>query len=268
MTVPEPGHHLSGLEVRVYRNSKQLIAQPVTDVGRIKVRDVPLRRGSNHLTATLGNNGGEGPRSDMVTITVDDQAPKVTVKSPKSGSALNQRRITIVGKTEAGLTVTARNATSGSTATMTVGSSGAFGLDVRLAPGRNTITVRARDVAGNLGGTSLAIVRGDGHAAVDLRLSRKKLPLRSLPRTLNARVTVRDADGRPVDGAVVTFTMSPPGQLTSTYTTTTKSDGTASWSGIRIIRPGTTRGFGLVTARADLPHGGGNPERSVKFEIR
>jgi hypothetical protein len=267
VSVPEPGTTMTGLVVRIYRNSRLLKDKAVTHTGRVKVNDVPLRRGANRLTAVLANDGGEGARSASVSVTVDDQAPRVVVKSPKSGATLNQQRVTITGRTEAGLTVTARDATSGSTATMTAGPSGVFGLELALTPGRNTITVRARDAAGNVGTTPMVIVRGDGHASVELRLTHRTLRWKTLPVTLNARVTVRDADGRLVEGAQVSFSITPPGQLTSTYSATTGPNGTATWSGIRITRKGTTRGDGTVTAMVQLPRGGGAADKTLHFDI-
>jgi hypothetical protein len=268
LTVPDPGTTMDGLEVRIYRNTKLLKAQPVLDTGRIKVKGVPLRRGSNHLTATLGNTGGDGPRSAAVSITVDDQAPKIKVRSPRNLTTLNQDRVTITGRTDGGLTVTGKDSASGSTATTAADAAGAFSFSLRLAPGRNSISIRARDVAGNLGAEQLVIVRGDGRPSVQLRLSRKTLPLTSLPLTIDAHVTVLDANGRPVQGAKVAFAIAPPGQLTDTFEATTKADGTADWSGIRIVRQGTTRGDGLVTARAVLPRGGAAPDKTVHFQIK
>ena len=117
VSVPEPGTTLAGLTVRVYRNTRLLATQQdVTKVGRIKVRDVPLRHGANKLTATLANGGGEGPRSAVVTLNVDDQAPKVTVKTPRNNTVLNAPSVTIRGKTDDGLMVIGRNTTSDSKA--------------------------------------------------------------------------------------------------------------------------------------------------------
>ena len=101
--------------MRIYRKTKLLTAQPVLDAGRIKVKDVPLRRGSNDLTATLGNDGGDGPRSAAISITVDDQEPRIKVLKPRNWATLNQDRITVTGRTEAGLTVTGKDSPSGST---------------------------------------------------------------------------------------------------------------------------------------------------------
>lgn len=267
VTVPEPGTTMSGLNVRIYRNSKEIKSQKVSDVGRIKVSDVPLRRGTNKLTATIGNAGGEGPRSAIVTITVDDQVPRIRVKSPRTNTTLNQSRVTIQGRTEDGLTVSGRNSTSGARTTADADASGAFELELALDPGRNSISLQTRDAAGNKGTTPLVIVRGDGTASADLHLSRNKVRLKSLPKTMNAVVTVRDADGRTVKGATVSFTISPSGQLTTTYQARSGSDGTASWSGIRLVRAGATRGDGIVTVRVVAPDGS-TARDTVHFEYR
>ncbi len=255
LDVPDPGTSMAGMEVRVYRNSNELRSARVDDIGRVKVKDIPLRRGSNKLTATIANPGGEGPRSVAVTITVDDQAPVIKVRSPRSGTTLNESKVTLEGRTEDGLTVNARNVTTDSRASAVASASGDFQVQLGLAPGRNTITLSGRDVAGNKGITTTFVVRGDGKTSVILKLSREVVRLKNLPRTVDATVTVLDAAGRPLRGAAVMFTISPSGQLTSTFPTISGKDGTATWSGIRLSRAGATAGDGLVSVRVVAPDG-------------
>ncbi len=266
LDVPEPGTTMAGLQVRVYRNATLLESQRVTDTGRVKVRNVPLRRGTNKLSAVIANDGGEGPRSPIVTVTVDDQAPRIGISSPRSGTRLNERRVTIKGKTEAGLTVAARNTTSDAQATAVADAGGAWSMEVGLAAGRNLIAFQARDEAGNKGTDSLVVVRGNGRTAVKLRLSRSRVSLKTLPRTIDATVTVRDADGRPIKGATVTFTLSPPGQLTNTYPATSNGDGVAK-STMRLARSGAIAGDGLVTVLAVAPDGTTATD-TVGFKVR
>ena len=126
VSVPEPGTTLSGLELRIYRNTRLLTSREVSKVGRVKVKDVPLRRGANKLTAALANEGGEGPRSEVMTVSLDDQAPKIKVRTPQSGITLNDDSVTLQGKTEDGLTVIGRNSTSDTKATDVASEAGAF----------------------------------------------------------------------------------------------------------------------------------------------
>jgi Glucodextranase, domain B len=267
VTVPEPGTSMSGLELHVYRNSKLLASQKVTGVGRLKVTNVPLRRGANKLTATIANGGGEGPRSAIVTITLDDQPPKVSVKSPRTNTTLNQSHVTITGRTEDGLSVSARNLTSDARETADADASGAYSLDLGLAPGRNVITVSSRDAAGNRGSASLVVIRGDGRLAANLELSHRKFRLKSLPRTMNARVTVLDVNGRPVDGATVVFSIAAPGQLTYNHASTTQGDGTARWSGIQLTKSKAIAGDGFVAVQVTTPDGG-SVKSTVHFQYK
>ncbi|MCY7417437.1 MAG: hypothetical protein LH650_02895 [Chloroflexi bacterium] len=267
LDVPDPGTSMAGMEVRVYRNSNELQSARVDEVGRVKVRGIPLRRGSNKLTAAIANPGGEGPRSVAVTITVDDQAPVIKVRSPRSGTTLNELQVTLEGRTEDGLTVNARNVTRDSRASAVASASGDFQVQLGLTPGRNTIILSGRDVAGNKGTTTMVVVRGDGKTSVVLKLSRAVVRLKNLPRTVDATVMVLDAGGRPLEGAAVMFTISPSGQLTSTFPTTSGKDGTATWSGIRLSRAGATVGDGLVSVRVVAPDGSATRD-SVQLDFK
>jgi hypothetical protein len=267
VSVPEPGTTMAGLELRIYRNTRLLASREVTKVGRVRVKNVPLRRGANKLSATLANAGGEGPRSSNMTVNVDDQPPRVTVRTPRSGITINDDSVTVQGKTEDGLMVVGRNTTSDRRTTTVAGASGAFALPIRLDKGRNTITVQTRDAAGNRGATNLVIYRGNGRPTVSLELSRKKIRLEALPLSLNTTATVRDANGLPIEGARVTFTIAPPGLPTDVNEVTTGRDGEATWSRFRLLRKGATRGPVVVTARVVIP--GGRPaSRTAELEIR
>ena len=176
--------------------------------------------------------------------------------------------MTLQGKTEDGLTVTGRNTTSDSKATAVAAASGAFALALDLDQGRNTITLRTRDAAGNRGTARIwSIYRGNGRPTVSLRLSREQAKLAALPINLSATATVRDANGLPIEGARVTFTIAPPGPPTDVYQATTGSDGRATWSRIRLIRQGTTKGVALVTARVVLPNGR-TASRKAEFDVK
>ncbi len=266
VNVPETATLQAGLEIHVYRDDKVVAVQPVTHTGRVKVVDVPLRQGSNHLTAALASSGGEGPRSTVVTLDLDARAPKMTLKSPRSGKTMDEPRVRIRGKTEAGLTVIGKNSTSkAKVTTESDPKTGAFQLDMDLAKGRNAITVHARDAAGNRGAATIIINRGKGRIEVNLKVSPRNIPLASIPRSLRAQVTARDRIGQPIAGAQVTFSITPPGLLTTTYQATTNRDGVATWSGLRLVE-GTTKGDGLLTALVEVA--GAEPtSRTVTFTV-
>ena len=189
VTVPDSGTSLSGLELRVYRNSKLLTSQKVTAAGGMKVMNVPLRRGDNKLAATIANAAGEGtPVGHRDHHRRRSVPPKLSVKSPRPNTTLNQSRVSITGKTEPSLRITGRNITSGRQAQT--------GMPMRPAPSRSrmspsvrvamSFSLQSRDAAGNVGTTTLVVMRGNGHLAANLHLSLKKARLKDLPRTMNA----------------------------------------------------------------------------------
>lgn len=257
--VPEDEVPWDGLEIRAYRGTRQLASQPIArrDLnarGRVVLRDVPLRRGENHLTVVLANPGGEGPRSNAVDLTVDDQPPRFERLVPRAGTTLNAPTVTVRGTTEAGLPVLVRNMTTDARQELTAGASGAFRTDVRLARGANTLSISTRDAAGNQREERRVVVRGDGRASVTIKLSRKAVQQRRLPRTITARATVLDADGNPVPDARVVFIAAPNGMQAFTHEMRTNAQGVASWSGLRVTDQAFP-GKGLVTVDVTLPSG-------------
>lgn len=258
--VPDEGVSWDDLEVRAYRGTRRLASQPIAradlnEKGRVTLRDVPLRRGGNRLTVVLANPGGEGPRSNVVDLTVDDQAPRFVDLRPRGGTTLNANTITVKGTTEPALEVVVRNLTTGTREALTADAKGAFRTDVRLARGANTLSIATQDAAGNQRDERRVVVRGDGRASVALKLSRTTLPHRKLPRSITARATVLDADGKPVAGARVVFIAAPSGMQAFTHETTTNAQGVATWSGLRVTDQAFP-GKGLVTVDVTLPSGG------------
>ena len=76
---------------------------------------------------------------------------------------------------------------------------------------------------------------------------------------------VIDANGLAVDGAPVTFSLSPPGQPTSTYAATTEA-GRASWIGVTLSE-GLQAGNGFVTARVTLADGS-TIQKTAPFAVK
>ena len=266
VTVPETGLLLRSLDLRVYRNGRQVLSQHLRADTTVTVKDIPLKRGANKISLALANEAGEGPRSEAITVTVDDQAPRLVLREPRSGDVITGATVTVRGRTEAGLVVTVRNPTRDSQTRVTAARDGAFEATVSLAPGHNTLVAAAQDALGNKGTATLDVTRGDGTATGELSLSKNDFRLRDLPATLAVHLVLRDAAARPVDGARVTFSVSASGLPTSTFETTT-TDGEAGWSGIRLARDGATAGDGFVTARVTLA-GGNVLQMSKPFTFR
>jgi len=81
-------------------------------------------------------------------------------------------------------------------------------------------------------------------------------------------VEVRGADGKPANGAVVAFSISPPGLPAETWTATTDADGVAVWADVLLERQGATAGEGMVTARVELGDGAASLSVAKTFQIQ
>jgi hypothetical protein len=147
-----------------------------------------------------------------------------------------------------------RNPTVGAELSVESDSRGVFITEVRLGPGENRLVVSTSDAVGNTASKPMTVVRGDGRPEVVLTLRPPRMRVGSLPASIDVRVEVRDANRQPVDGAAVTFSISPSGLLTDMFQTATV-DGVAVWNDVVLPREGAVAGNGFVTARAVLPSG-------------
>jgi hypothetical protein len=257
--VPDPGVAWDGLELRVLRGGTQVVAQPIgpDDIdskGRVILRNVPLKRGSNRLAVVFANAAGLGPASDTLTIKLDDRPPRLKVTSPRAAATLNADGVTVEGRTVPGLRAIVRNMTTDQKVEAFATGDGRFRADIGLKRGRNTLKVAVSDAAGNQNLQQIVVVRGNGRAEARLALSRQRIRRSALPKALDATVTVLDADGRPIKGANVVFTFGPPGLGTQVRERTTSKLGVATWSGMRVVE-GATVDDGLVSVRVTLPDG-------------
>lgn len=255
--VPEPGVAWDGLELRVLRGGSEVLVRAITpaDVdskGRVTLKGVRLKRGSNKLTVLLANPGGAGPASDTLTMRLDDQPPRLAITAPRAGATLNHDSVTVRGRTVPGLRVIVRNVTTNQKEVVVADGEGRFEADLGLKRGRATIKVAVADAAGNQNVERFPIIRGDGRAEARLSLSRESFRRSALPRTFDATVSVLDADGRPIKGARVVLTFGPPGLPAQVREMTTSRRGTATWSDLRIAEDAVV-GEGLVAARVTLP---------------
>ena len=256
--VPEPGVPWDGLELRVLRGGTQVLAQLVSpddldSKGRVTLRNVRLKRGTNRLSVVFANATGIGPASEPLAIRMDDRPPKLKVTSPLVGATLNADTVTVKGRTVPGIRAIVRNVFTDEKVEVIADGTGRFEADIGLKRGRNTLKVAVSDAAGNQNPLEIAIVRGNGRAEARLTLSRQRIRRSSLPRPLGATVTVLDAEGRPIRNARVEFAFGPPGLLTQVRNGSTSRLGVAR-SEMRLVE-GTLADKGLVTVTVTLPDG-------------
>ena len=268
ITIPDEVGSLKGLELRIYRNDELAMDAVRVKDSSMTVRNIPLKRNANRLSAALANASGEGPRSEVVVITVDDREPKIEIKEPDDGSVVNSVVATVRGVTDPGLVVTVRNPAVGAMTEAIADERGVFITEIRLDKEENRIELTTEDAAGNKATRILNVVRGDSVPEAKLTISKQKLKMGDLPASLDVRLELNDPDGRPVaDGVLVVFSISPPGFLsTETYETQTV-DGFARWDDVVIAREGAMKGNGFITARAELGAGIAAANATKPFSI-
>ncbi|MGH2407451.1 MAG: hypothetical protein ACRDF7_05135 [Candidatus Limnocylindrales bacterium] len=243
----------STLTLRVYVGIIQVAEVPVPPTADFVVPAVPLQPGANQISAAIVDTNGEGPRSAAIQVNFDDQPPDLTISSPKNGSTTTSTKVTVSGKTQASSTIAVANQLTGGAASTQASSSGSFKVDIDIGSGSNALSITSTDPAGNETTVTVTVKHGGGQLAAKLSLSSVRINQSSLPVTLVITLAVTDVGGSAVNGATVDFTISPPGQPTSTFTTVT-AGGKAKWS-VSIPKFGTTKASGIVTARVTLTDG-------------
>jgi hypothetical protein len=241
--------------VRLYVNDDLVRERPLPGQEQFVIADVPLAEGENAIRAALASEGSEGERGVPLTIVRDTTAPVIRVTRPESGSTVYTATDTMRGRTEAGASLTVTDAATGVELETSLEPDGRFTAELALALGVNSLTLYSRDAAGNEASSRVTITRAESLAALTLLVSERQLKASELPERLEVTALISDERGLPVEGAEVTFSLSPPNATTKTYRTTS-SGGQADWpGGLEIESVESPVGAWLVTVLAVLPSG-------------
>lgn len=139
------GSSESGATVRIFFNGKS--NDVLVNSGGKFTFDVTLSDGENTVKAvTTDNSGHLSHESDVYTVTLDTQAPVLTVDSPNDGQQLNGKKnqqITVSGSVNEAATVTVNDHIA------IVNTTGNFSDTLNLNEGENDISIKATDKAGN-----------------------------------------------------------------------------------------------------------------------
>ena len=265
VTIPTAMTNQAGAKVRIYLALEGQQAAPIKEVpvGATPKLVVPvdLTVGRNDFTATVITAGGESEPSPVATWILDTEAPTITLSAPKSGATINAATVDLVGKVQARSRLIARNDSNGSTATGTAGADGSFTVTLPLATGSNALKISATDPAGNAGELALTVVRGTGVLAVVLTASTYRVSVAALPQPITLVAVVTDPDGKPLKGAVVTFSLTLPKIPAITHEGRTGADGKLTFS--TTIPKGIDVGSGLITVLVNTNNFGQATGRSV-----
>ncbi len=239
--------------VRITVNGANVLERPLPEQEQFVMAGIVLTEGENSIRAALLDSAGVGATSAALIVTRDTTAPVIRVTRPEPGATVYTASDTLRGRTETGATISITDA-AGAAITATVDADGKFTADLTLAVGANELILSSRDPAGNVASAHITINRADSLATLTLEVSDDTLKAADLPLTLSATAYVQDERGQPVDGAQVTFSLSPPNATTLTYRTVS-AGGTATWPQYNIASADDPHGSWLVTVLVELPSG-------------
>ncbi|MBT2216788.1 S8 family serine peptidase [Virgibacillus dakarensis] len=143
-TITVKGEAKKGATVDIMNNGDKVVTTDTTDDGKFSA-DITLKDGENVLTATASTDAGTTEPSDTVTVTLDQDKPRITIDSPKDRSKTNKMVANVNG------TVSDKHLdwvkVNGKKAN--IDEDGSYSQRVLLDNGENNIKVVAQDKAGN-----------------------------------------------------------------------------------------------------------------------
>jgi hypothetical protein len=250
ITVPNDVVGVADAKVRVFLALEGLIAAPLKEVpvGSAVTVDVPveLTTGKNDFTATIIRGGTESESSPIVTIILDQDAPNVTIKSPKDGTPVTESAVTIKGTTEASTFLVGRNAANATSIAAQADAEGTFTIVLPLVPGPNPVHIDATDPAGNTSAVDVTYMQGPGAIKAKLSASIYKVSAAKHPASFGLTVVVTDPTGLPLPDASAFFTLQIPGLAPISSSVTTGADGRAVFTTPLVGTIGTGKGQATV----------------------
>ena len=266
-TVPADVVGQDGYRVRIYLALKDQQPAPITEApvgstSSFTIPSVTLTKGINDFSATVVNPDGlESQPSAVVRFVYDTSIPKIALTSPTDGAIVNGDTVDLIGKTQGRSKLTARNEANNGSVTGTAAGDGTFKLTLPIDKGPNGITMTTTDPAGNTGTLVLGVTRGSGALTATIHASGYRFKASMLPHELSLTAVVTDPDGQPLEGAVVTFTLSIPGVPVLTQDGTTDATGSATFK--TTVPAGATVGTGPATVFVTTDQYGSTSARAV-----
>jgi hypothetical protein len=265
-TIPTDATGVSGNRIRLYvaigEGEPGVVTEiPVGDTERFVIPEVALSEGSNAFTATIVSTTGESEASPVVTYVYDATIPRI-VLSLHDQDVVNAKTAAIEGETQPRSQVEIFNSTSNQTVNGAADENGRFSIGMPLVAGSNNIVLTIVDPAGNVNHAIVNLLKGSGKLTATVSPSAYTIKLSKLPERVQLTASVTDPDGRPLEGARVTFSLAAPGvPAVTSKTIATAGDGSASWS--TTIPKGATTGQVSATVIVQTTRYGETTARTV-----
>ncbi|MFD1173866.1 S8 family serine peptidase [Oceanobacillus picturae] len=129
--------------VQLLNNGEEVGSAEIGEEGSFAI-DAELTEGENELTAVSLLDGTEIGESEPVVVTLDTEAPELTIDSPEDGDKSNRETVTVEGTvSDANLDFVEVNGQSAAV------EDGTYSKRILLDNGENEIEVIAHDLAGN-----------------------------------------------------------------------------------------------------------------------
>lgn len=145
------GSGLKDLTIQLYMNGKMVDKTKTSSKGLFEFEDITLVKGENTIKAkAVSEDDKESDYSNVITIHVKSEAPKLTVDAPSDNQQIKKddSPIQVKGKTDAGAKVMINDFRA------IVDENGSFSYSFPLQNGENNIKIVAIDEAGNKTETS------------------------------------------------------------------------------------------------------------------
>lgn len=132
-----------GVTIQVY-NGEELAGEVAASDGTFSL-PIPLHAGENQLTAVASVNGKSTDPSQPVVVTLDQEAPTLTVTAPEEGMVTDKEVVYVTGESHddhlEGVYVNGTKAN--------LRNNGTFTVRILVDGGENRVTIRSVDLAGN-----------------------------------------------------------------------------------------------------------------------
>jgi len=132
--------------ILLYVNEEQLEKVKVKEDGSFTFSNVKLKEGTNTISAkAMDEKNNTSDLSEILTVQVKKSKPTLDITSPSDNAQISGENavMTVTGKTDQDNSVTVNDRF------VVVKSDGSFSYDLSLKEGEQTITIVAKDIAGN-----------------------------------------------------------------------------------------------------------------------